>query len=204
MSLKTLFRSRMVVTVIVLVVLTACGPSTAKTSGQAPVRSATAKSVVPTAHAAQVPSDIECTLITENDATSALGFDPGSGHIDKSGVLMDTDKMCAWGKPLSFNSKPFIDISAKKYASKGAAKADFGAKSALFVRTYKPGVVKTEAIGDGTVIAPVDDAATSYIILNEWVVMIVAYLPHTSVGDNTSHNHDVSKQLARVVVSRLK
>jgi hypothetical protein len=208
MTLRSFSFSRMIVAVIsVLVTLTACGsgttklPGTTKTGGPSRTSSTTTPPVAPApiARAAPVPSDLECQLITQAEATTALGFNPRPAHIDNSGVLATTDKMCAWGDPVSYNSKPFIDLSVTKYPSQAAAKTAFATKHAHNLAAYNPGAVVTEAIGDGAEIIPTADAADVSVVSREWIVRIQAYLPKGSIDTN----HSIANNLARAVVSHL-
>ena len=200
-----------VVVIGVVMTLTACGSSTTTTGtpSSAPVPVATANPtaastavapVAPSVQNDQPSADIPCGLITEADATAALGFDPGRSHIDTSQVFNFTDKACAWGEPKSFNPTPVVDISAKEYKSANAAQAAFNKfRAHAHTMFTDPGMAQDAAIGYGAVIFPTAGAASSTVCSKQWVVTILF-----NRNDRAAKQaKDIVTELSRAVVSNL-
>jgi Protein of unknown function (DUF3558) len=202
MTLKSFSRSLMIVTAVsVLVTLTACGPGTSKTSGPAPARPATASApAAPIVQDDQMSPDPLCSLITVEDATNALGFNPGRSHIDTSEVFFLTERACVWGDPKPYNSTPVVDISAKEYKSANAAQAAFNKFRAHQHTIFTdPNMALDAAIGYGAVILPTAGAASSTVCSKQWVVTILFVRK-----DRTANQAEASAiKLSQAVVKHL-
>ena len=141
-----------------------------------------------------------CSLITEEDATYALGFNPGHSHIDTSQVFFITEKACVWGDPKSYNSTPVIDISAKKYQSANSAQATFDKfRAHQHTMFTDPKMALDAAIGYGAVILPTAGAASSTVCSKQWIVTIL----FLRAGETADQAETISEDLSRAVVSHL-
>jgi hypothetical protein len=195
--------------------LTACGSSPGNTAVAGPVTTssghkASPKSSTPKPAPAsqddQAAASFLCRLLSQEDATSALGFNPGDGQIDHSGVVYSPDKMCGWGNPLTDSTKSFILISAAPFQTEKAAKAAFAGEKIHYHGIFTdPKFVHDESIGYGAVsfasVTPETNIANASIIVGarKWIITIL----YQRYGLTADQAEITSAKLAQAVVNRL-
>ena len=189
---------------LLLLGTTACDPTTVakpavSTSKPTAAVRTTAAPTAPTAQN-EPSTDVPCSLITEEAATKALGFDPGRSHIDTSGVIDYKDKACAWGEPKSFDPPPFIAASAHQFPTSSAAQAAFNTDRARMHNAFSdPSMAIDATIGCGAVILPSDGGASAIVCGKKWEVTI-----NFIRKDRTAQQaQGIVTELSRIVVSRL-
>jgi hypothetical protein len=96
-----------------------------------------------------------CDLITQQEATSALGFDPGHGfHWLTGGVWTP----CRWGPEQAFTKVSYIAIGAEKFADSASASIAFRKAHADYLRMFDAGVVTDVAAAEEAVMIAEDRA----------------------------------------------
>jgi hypothetical protein len=213
MTLRSFSHSQKIVVLMIGVVMTlaACGSGTPPPAPSATAASTAAPSAAapaaPIAQNDQPSAEFACGFITKNEAVAALGFDPGPGHIDKSGAIFapGNPTICAWGDPMHFDI-PVIDMYAQKYPTASAAREAFellkkrehAAATALNRVDDYPvgyGALITASPGTGT-----DKGASSAEIgTGSWIISIFYY----HAPDDTDRNTKVAIKLAQAVVNHL-
>jgi hypothetical protein len=185
MTHRSFPRSLMIVVAAIVMTTAACGSVATKTTPPSPADSHATASAAPAAQDAQLPQDPQCHLISHQDATTVLMYDPGPAHIDTSDVIQNPDKMCAYGTPKAYKPNPFIDISFEQFNTVGAAEAAFKILHDHQHNVYTdPTLVKDKVIGGGALVIPFADSGTSYVLTNKRIVMILFYLSGSTAANN--------------------
>ncbi len=209
---RTTIRGLVVISAFLLAIsLTACGSSHGNTAVANPAtpkpsvmttRSAVAAPAAPITRAS---TEFACDFITKADATAALGFDPGPGHIDRSGAIVAPNNLtiCAWGDPMHFDI-PVIDMYAQMYPTAKVARVAFemlkqnehAAATALnWVRDYPAGYGALIKASPGT--GTDKGESSAQVGTGKWIVTIVYY----HAPDDTDRNTKIAIKLAQAVVN---
>jgi|GEM_PF-2139527 len=208
MTLRSFCRSRMIVAVSVLVTLTACGSgttkttATTKTSGSSRASSTTTPPAAPApiAHAAPVPSAPECRLITQDEAITALGFNPGPEFAGMSDDPV-AKPQCRYGAPNGLREVSFIAIGLDKYGSAAAAKTEFTRLNEYLKGIFVNGALEdVNGVGDkAMMINDFKTEATIYFLKGSTLIRIILLRQGSPEPPKTA-----SRQLAQAALSHLR
>ena len=209
MTLRSFSRSRMIMAVIsVLVTLTACGSGTTntavttKTSGSSRASSTTTPPAAPApiAHAAPVPSAPECQLITQDEAATALGFNPGPEFAGLSDDPV-AKPQCRYGTANGLREVSFIAIGLDKYGSAAAAKTEFTRQHEYLKGIFVNGALEdVRGIGDeAMMINDFKTEATIFFLKGSTLVRIILLKQGSPEPPKTA-----SRQLAQAALNHLR